>query len=134
MAITSYKTFTDAIAALSVTGVTRKFTYPPESIGTADLPAMWPGLPRGQEGAMTFTGEGGWPALFCDLVVAIEPVAQNTQSGNYAKMITMIDNVSSVLRSTPIGRAKLNWTITGNVQVQVAGITYWAVIATIEGR
>lgn len=134
-AITTYKAFTTAIAALSVAGVRRKFTEPPTSIGSADLPAMWPGLPRGDERAMTFTAEGGWSSIICDLVIAVEAVAQDTQSANYTSTMTIIDALSTALRATSvIGRAKLAWSIQANVQVAVAGIPYWAVIATIEGR
>jgi hypothetical protein len=134
MAITTYATFTAGLAALSVTGVSRKFSNPPASIGTADLPAMWPGLPRGNEAAMTFDGGGGWPEYTCDLVIAVEPTAQNTQAGNYANMITVLDNLCTALRAAAIGKTKLNWDITANAQVDVAGITYWAVIATVTGH
>jgi hypothetical protein len=134
-AITSYATFTTALAALTVTGVTRKLDAPPASLGTADLPAMWPGLPRGEEPPMTFQAGGGWPAMFCDLVIALEPVGQNTQSANYAATVEMLDNLSTALRgATSIGRATLRWSITANVQVDVSGTPYWAVIASIEGR
>lgn len=134
MAITSYETFVDSLAALTVTGVTRKFTEPPNSIGSADLPAMWPGLPSGEETAMTFQTAGGWPTLTCDLIIAVEAVAQDTQSANFAATITIMDNLSSALRLASIGRAALTWTITANALVQVAGVTYWAVIATVNGK
>jgi hypothetical protein len=131
---TTYASFSAALAALTVTGVTRKFTYPPPSLATADLPASWPGLPSGNEPMMTFQTAGGWPALTCDLVVALEPTAQNTQSANYAATVAMMDNLSTALRSGTIGRGPMTWTITANVQIQVADVTYWAVIATIEIR
>lgn len=133
-AITTYATYTAALAALSVSGVTRKYTEPPASIGTADLPAMWPSLPHGSETPLTFAGGGGWPVLVCDLVIAIEAVNQGTQAQNYAAMIAQLDYMNTALRAASIGRAKLSWTITANAQVQVADTTYWAVIATIEGR
>jgi len=132
-AITSYATFTTALAELSVTGVTRAFTHPPESLGTADLPALWPGLPSGNEPMLTFQTKGGWPEMTCDLVVAVEPVPQNIQSANYDDMITIIDNLSTALRAASIGRGPLTWTIAGNAQVTVAGTIYWAVIATVTG-
>ncbi|MFA6271161.1 MAG: hypothetical protein WC657_08210, partial [Candidatus Paceibacterota bacterium] len=119
---------------LTVTGVTRKLDNPPASLGTADLPAMWPGLPRGEEPPMTFQANGGWPVLVCDLVVALEPVGQNTQSANYAATVAMLDNLSTALRGANIGRGGLRWSITANAQVDVSGTPYWAVIATIEGR
>lgn len=134
-AITTFATFTTALAALTVTGVTRKYSAPPASLNTADLPAMWPGLPRAEEPAMTFQANGGWPALFCDIVVAIEPVGGNTQSANYAGTVTILDSLSAALRAaTNVGRGGLTWTITASAQVVVADTPYWAVIATIEGR
>lgn len=133
-AITSYATFTGGLADLSVTGVTRVFDNPPASIGTADLPAMWVGLPRGDEPAFTFTGAGGWAALTCEIVIAVEPVNQGTQIQNYAAMIAQMDYLATALRAADIGRSKLTWTITGNAQVQVSDTVYWAVIATVEGR
>ncbi len=133
-AITTYASFVSGLVALSVTGVERKYAYPPTALNTADLPAMWPGLPGGNEGHMTFQTSGGWPELTCDLIIAVEPVAQNTQSVNYAAMITAMDNLSTALRTASIGRSTLTWTITGNVQIAVAGSTYWAVIATVSGN
>lgn len=133
--MTTYTAFTAAIAALTVTGVSKQYTAPPASLATADLPASWPGLPRGEDGGLTFQSAGGWPVLFCDLVIAIEPVAQNTQSANYTTTVAIMDNLSTALQAaTGLGRSKVSWSITANVQIQVADTTYWAVIATIEGR
>jgi hypothetical protein len=135
---TTYAAFTAALAALTVTGVTRKFANPPAAVDTADLPALWPGLPSGTEPLMTFaTGSGtsgGWPAMRCDLIVALEPVGQNTQAANYAATVAMLDNLSSTLRGNHIGRGPMTWAITANVQINVSGNLYWAVIATIEIR
>jgi hypothetical protein len=135
-AITSYAAFAAALAVLPITGVRRKFTSPPASVAAADLPAIWPGLPYVVEPQMTFTTSGGWPAMKCDLIVALEPVGLNTQSANYADTIAMMDTLSGVLRSSSnhIGRGPMTWTITANVQINVAGNLYWAVIATIEIR
>jgi hypothetical protein len=133
VAITTYSSFTTALAALSVTGVERRYTYPPTALSTADLPAQWPGLPSGNEPMLTFQTNGGWPEMTCDLIIAVEPVGQNTQSANYNSMITAIDNLSTALRGASIGRGPLTWNITGNVQIAVAGTTYWAVIATVTG-
>lgn len=131
---TTYAAFVAALAALSPSGVTRKFSNPPASLGTADLPALWPQLPSGNEPAFTFEGGGGWPVLSCGLVIAVEPVNQNTQPANYAAMVTMMDSLSTALRAADIGRSQITWSIAGNAQVDVAGTTYWAVIATVEAR
>jgi hypothetical protein len=131
---TTFAAFTAALAGLTVTGVTRQFANPPASISTADLPALWPGLPSGNEPVMTFQTPGGFPALRCDLIAALEPVGQNTQAANYTATIAMMDNLSTALRGTQIGRGPMTWTITANVQINVAGTAYWAVIATVEIR
>ena len=133
VAITSYSTFTTALARLTVTGVERYYTHPPTSLSTADLPAMWPGLPSGDEPMLTFKTKGGWPEMTCELTIAVEPVAQDRQSANYTNMITAMDNLSTALRAATFGRGPITWTITGNAQVSVAGTTYWAVIATVTG-
>ena len=133
-AITTFATFTSSLAALSVTGVKRKFTHPPASVGTADLPAMYPGLPGGDSAPVVFSGNDFWPILRCDLIVVVEPVAQNTQSANYDNTITILDGLLTALRNADIGRAKLEWAINANVQIVIADVTYWAVIATVEGR
>jgi hypothetical protein len=82
---------------------------------------------------LTYQTNGGWPQMTCDLIIAVEPVGQNTQSANYDNMVTAMDNLSTALRGASIGRGPLTWTITGNVQIAVAGTTYWAVIATVTG-
>jgi hypothetical protein len=133
-AITSFATFTAGLAALSVTGVTRKFSNPPASLATADLPAMWPGLPQGNEPAWTFDGGGGWPELTCELIIAVEPVNQGTQAQNYAAMIAQLDYLCTALRAASLGRAKITWSVQANAQVQVADTVYWAIIATVSGR
>ena len=130
---TTYTAFVAALAALTVTGVTRKFTEPPASIGTADLPAMFPNMPRGNEPTLTFQSAGGWPAMFCELVIAVEPFNQGTQAQNFALTLTVMDNLVAALRAADIGRSKLTWEIAYN-PVEIAGTAYWAVIATIEGR
>jgi len=133
-AITTFKTFTTYLAQLPVAGVKRLYENPPASLASADLPAKWTGLPRSTEPAMTFTSAGGWPALFCEIIIAIEPVGQSTQSANYEATIEMLDNLSEALRGASVGRAKITWEMNANVQVQVADQAYWAVMAVIEGR
>ena len=133
MSITTYATLVSYLGALTITGVTRKFTYPPTSLATADLPAMFPQLPRGEEAAMTFQANGGWPAMTCDLVVALEPAAQETQSANFSAAVAMLDKVSAALRGADVGKAPLSWRIE-QTGVTVAGINYWAVVAHVTTK
>ena len=133
MTITTYSAFATALSGLSVTGVTKAYTEPPASIPSADLPASWPGLPRGNEHAVTFAGGGGWAEVTCDLVVAVEAVGQNTLSANYTATMTIIDALTTALRAASIGRSKLSWAISANVQIMVSDTPYWAVIASVTG-
>ena len=133
MSITTYAAFVAYLAALTVSGVTRKFTYPPASLTTADLPAQWPQLPKGEESALTFQTEGGWPTLTCDLVVALEPAAQDTQSANFTAATAMLDKISTALRGADIGRAPLEWRMEV-AGVVVSGERYWAVVAHVTAK
>lgn len=133
MAPTTYAAFSAALAGLTVSGVTRKFTEPPASVTTADLPALWPRALTGNEPMMTFGNPGGWPVLTGELVIALEPFGQNTQGANYAAVVAMLDNLTSTLRSNFIGRGPNIFSLREDI-VQVADAAYWAVIATIEIR
>ena len=134
MAITTFAQFTNGLAGLSVTGVNRSYDHPPASIDTADLPALWIMLPSNDEPSFTFEGQGGWATLTCDVIIAVEPVGQNTQSANYDLTITILDNLCDALRDADIGRSKLTWAINTNVTIEISGTTYWAIVATVEGR
>lgn len=133
MAPTTYATFLAALAGLSVTGVTKKFTYPPEALSSADLPAMWPQLPRGDDKPMTFGAAGGWPELIADLCIAVEPVGQSLQHSNFDTTVTALDNLGAALRGADIGKGTLSWTIK-SARITVAGIDYWGVVATVTGH
>jgi hypothetical protein len=84
---------------------------------------------------MTSKTAGGWATLTCELVVATEAVAQNTQPNNYSDMLTMMDNLSSALRGSigTIGRSKVEWDISedGGERIRVGGVAYWGVVATV---
>ena len=138
MSTTTTAMITSIVTTLSVTGVKRKYTEPPASLSTADLPASYPfGFTR-EEGPMTFQAHGGWPTHTLDFNIACEPVGQSTQPVNYALVQTMADNLSSALAASlpnAIGKAPLTWVIRGgNIQLEVAGIAYWGVSATITAR
>ena len=130
---TAYADFVTDLAGLSISGVTRQFTYPPTSLDTADLPSSWVQLPRGDSNPLTFQANGGWPTLRADLVVAVEAVAQEQQAQNFSDVLTMMDAVMTALRSADICKGPLSWTIRQDV-VEVAGTHYWAVVAEVEGR
>lgn len=133
MAVTTYAGFIDAIEALSVTGVARVFQGPPAALSTADLPAMWCQVPRGDEKAITFQAAGGWPTLTVEVYLAIEPAAQNMQAENFAAQVAALDNLAAALRTLDVGKAPLSWELRA-VTIAVAGANYWGVVATVTGR
>lgn len=130
-------TFTAFLAALSdlaVDGVKTVKAYPPAALNDAELPALWPQLPRsGEEADMTLAGHGGKVDAMVDLVIALKSVNQGIQSGNFADAVTMMDNLRDGLRALNMSGTRLRWTIK-QTGVQVAGMDYWAVIATITGK
>lgn len=131
--MTAYADFVVALAGLGISGVSRSFLCPPESLNSSELPAQWVQLPRGESGALTFRASDGWPLMRADLVVAVAPVAQGTQEGNFAAVLAMMDAVANALQTADISRSSLSWSIRQDV-VEVAGTAYWAVVAVVEGR
>lgn len=122
---------------ISITGVNRKFDYPPTALASPDLPAKWVQTPSAEEGPMTFGTHGGWPTLAGQLVIATASFSEGIQSQNYANVLAMSDAVLTALRSVDVtalnlGKARLTWTVSVG-QVTVGGNPYWAVIADIQG-
>lgn len=134
--MTTYTAFVTALAAMTVTGVTRKYTAPPASLGTADLPASFPMLASGNEVQLVFGNGnvgGGQSNLICDLVFAIEPVGQGTQIQNFTAALTLIDAIvtaSKALTRPTAGPCAFNLKIG---IVAVAGNDYWAIIESWTG-
>lgn len=131
--MTTYRSFIDSIEALTVTGVTRRYTQgQPATLNTADLPAQWADLPRGESEPATCAGDMT-RTLRADLLVALEPVGQNTRPTNFDACVTMLDNLhtaldgwSDPLDGAPSWNARLAY-------VTVNGLDYWAIITEVSG-
>lgn len=134
--MTTYRQFVDRLEALVITGVIKRLkTGRPDSLNTDDLPAQWVQFPRSADGRpTTFSGNGGWPTMRAELVIAVEAVGQNTGQVNFDAAVDMMDNVTAVLVANDCGitTAKITWTIILTVRA-VAGVDYWVVATTIEG-
>lgn len=134
--MTTYRSFVDALEALAVTGVVRRYTSGPPAgaPGTADTPAQYVRYPGSDEVPLVFGEQGGWATLRAELVLLVEPVAQSTQARNFDLSVDMMDNLAAALRgSTCIAKSKLRWSMRMGEDL-VAGTAYWAVIATVEGN
>ncbi len=136
MAITTYTSFVAALGALSVNGVTTKLGYISGQVETASLPVLFVRLPENAETPLTADGEGGWPRLTAEVVIAVEPYAQNRHQQNYAATVTLIDALTTALRAvTPgaVAKSKLSWQIRA-AQDYIGETLYWLIVARVTGN
>jgi hypothetical protein len=136
MATTTYRSFVDALEALTITGITRQYEQGPPTgaPGVADCPFQYVRYPGSdEEFAIVFGEQGGWNELHADLVVCVEPVGQNVTPENFDDTVDMMDNVMHALQgSSCLTKSKLRWGLRQTIDT-VAGMEYWAVVATVRG-
>lgn len=129
---TTYNQVVDGLEALTVTGVTRKYTSgPPASLSSADLPAQFVLMPSGEEDPAAVGTGSEWPRMAADLVIATEAVGQNTMAANYDALVDQCDNLVTALRGLDLGKVRPSWSIRLAI-VTVARVEYWAVVARVE--
>ena len=136
MAVTTYRSFVDALEALTITGVSKQYTQGPPvgSPTTDDCPAQFVRYPGSDEHAIVFGEQLGWPTLRADLVVLVEPVGQNLGGENFDATVDMMDAVAIALRGAPcITKSHLRVSMRQTIE-EVAGQAYWAVVANVEGN
>jgi hypothetical protein len=132
---TTYTNFVTNLGNLSITSVKRAFDEPPQSLNTADLPALWVELPTGEEDPFTMQAHGGYPTFRGNLVVAVEAAGQSRQPERWSDCLTMMDNVATALRAAvkTVVRGQLSWSIALET-ITVAENDYWSIVATVEGN
>ncbi len=124
------------IQAMSVTGVTKTYSYPPTSLNTADLPAAWPHQFDMNLNNIISSCSDLNKARTCNYFIALEPTPQSTQSANYEAMIAMVDNLETAIQgltqtATPVMEF-VTFTIRAAI-VPVAGNDYWGLEAVLTG-
>ena len=133
---TTYRSFVDALEALSISGVNRQYTQGPPigAPGTADCPFQYVRYPGSEEeSAIVFGEQGGYYELHAELVICIEPVGQNTAFENFDDTVDMMDAVQTTLQAMGcITDSKSAWSLRQTIDT-VAGQEYWAVVAQIRG-
>ena len=110
----TYRSFVDALEALSITGVNRQYDQGPPigAPGVADCPFQYVRYPGADESIVSFGAHGGWPAFRAELVVCVEPVGQNTAWENFDDTVDMMDNMTTALRgATCFVKSKARWNI-----------------------
>ena len=134
MPATTYSNFVDALEALVITGVERRYTQGPPvgAPATTDCPAQYVRLPSGEDISVVFGERFGWPTLRAELVVLVEPVGQEQHHVNFDATVDMIDAVMTALRATScLGKSLPSCTIRQTIDT-VAGQDYWAVVVAVE--
>ena len=134
--MTTYRSFVDALEAVSVTGVTRRYTQGPPTGAPAvtDCPAQYVRAPEGDEAVLAFGNQGGWTTLRAELVILLGPAAASRTPENFDATVTMMDNLTTALVATTcITKSKLTWSIRQAIDT-VAGEDYWAIVAGVEGN
>ena len=127
--------FITALSGLSITGVTRMFAYPPETVANADLPIAYVRLPELTNERITL-GLSGDPETLDkvqgELVVLIRADGLSMNADNFSAMTTMIDNVNSALKAAIAASAQIDrWTIRQETAI-VGESGFWALVATVE--
>ena len=118
------------LTGMNVTGIKRVFPAPPESLNTADLPAMWPMLPEGEQAPLTFGASEYGGSRSLELWVAIQPAAQSTMRRTYEAMTTLLDALDGALRALDMTVPyRLTWAIRGSL-LTVAGTDYRGAVVT----
>jgi hypothetical protein len=137
MTMTSLATFVDGLEALTISGVTKKFTQgPPGAARSVQLPAQYVQFPNPAlaENGLAFGGAGYDAMLRAELVVLVEAKGQNTQPVNFDATVAMVDAVTAALQGSAahnLASGSPTWNIRVGVET-VAGVEYWAVVATVE--
>jgi len=131
--MTTYAAFTAAISGLTISNVTRAYTYAPDSLGTADLPASFIRLPQGRTNLPTLASQcdNTGAVRTCELVVCLEPLNQETSEQNMSDTIAMMDAVETALDTLTV-MPLIEYTLRGD-GVAVGGSVYWAVVAQVQG-
>ena len=119
------------IQAMSVTGVTKTYSYPPTSLNTADLPAAWPHQFDMSLNNIISSCSDLNKARTCNYFIALEPTPQSTQSANYETMIAMVDNLETAIQALTVMEF-VTFTIR-SVIVTIAGGEYWGLEAVLTG-
>ena len=129
----TYTTFVNNVAGMSISGVTRAYTAPPQQLSTADLPASYPRLPIADNQSVTLTHGRGLLAAAVEIVVVMEPYRQGTNVVNFAACVTMIDAIETALATNANTYDVDRWNIIQTIEEYGVDRPFWQLVARIEG-
>jgi hypothetical protein len=133
MPTATYAQFVTAVQALTVSGVNRKYTEPPQKFNSADLPCSFVWFPSGDNKPLTFGGGGEFKGRSLDFIVIYAETAV-TADMPFAATVAMMDAVETALNGLSVGFSEPVWNINSRLFNETAERRYWAVIATVSGK
>jgi hypothetical protein len=129
----TYANFITAIQGMTVTGVNKHFKQPPTSIVAADLPVAFPLMPSGSLAERLVSCRDNNKIRSIGYVICIEAVGLDIQSIKYSKIGGLLDALETALDGLTIANF-IDYSLTAVGGYEVAGNTYWAIMAEITAR
>jgi hypothetical protein len=128
--------FVEALSQTPVVGINRRYAYPPAQLNTADLPALFvrpPSLEYDPQSTCDDTADN----MSCAVVIAVEATGQNTQPGNYEKLLDAMDALNAGLKAHQLEIGALTtWRITAQdiEPIIISQTAFWGATATVTKR
>ena len=133
--MTTLQNFYYALSRLNVTGVGRTYEYEPDSLTTADLPALWLALPStddGQTSNWATACEATVKSRSAQVIIVIEPAGQDTPAPNTRAVLKMMDALETALDA--LAYPLVEYTMSGGEPIVTALVQYWGVTANVTIR
>ena len=126
----TFAEFAADLCGMTVTGVQKVYSAPPESLNSANLPALFPMLPEGNQAALTFGAALYSGTQTLELWVPVKAAAQGTIPETYTALTTLMDNLGTALRAlNDAVPYRLTWSMRASL-LTVAGTDYRGVLVT----
>ena len=123
----------NALAALSVTGVTRAYGDKPLDVEVADLPAQWTGNPSSTQERLTYTLYDA-PTHECSVYWAVLPRVQGDSQDiqTNAAVLGLMDNIRTAMNSFT-GFKNISYSLSPEI-VTVNGFDFDGVIMSVTAK
>lgn len=131
MSYTTYAAFVSAVAGLTITGVTRKYTEPPGVVGDADMPVSYPRIRAMNNETVTIGGTSGLDRGAVDLVVVVQREEVNTNAANFAATVALVDAINTAMKAAIESIGIDRWEIREE-DVTIGQSDCWALVVTVE--
>jgi len=121
------------LQAMTVSGVSRHYAYPPESVDLSGGAVAFPALLTAARGEPIGTCPDMSKIREADYCVIIAPVAQGSNESNYAAAPALLDALEAALDNlTTSGTVTYTIRLSGNYDI--GGVAHWALIASVIWR